>query len=304
MKAADAGRGADARDSGARPVDFARFVAWQSTGDKKYLEELYSSEILTDLNRFYLCTEGELWSDRVELFSDLLQRSRLGGMALRRNQIYPGNLISWRFAGASTAAEDVAILVEDASPAHFRVVAYNMTNKPVAATMTGQNVVDGDWAIVHGVEKPDGKIALLAEPATIVLPHAFGRAVDVPLVFPPHRTVTVEFTLRKAGASASTRADIGIGPADIHVGAGVVDVTVHSLGSVPTPAGKLTLFDAKGRALASAPIPALEAPLDLKPRTATVHLKVPVVPPHARLVAVLSGNPAEITLRNNALALP
>ena len=304
VKAADAGRGADARDNGARPVDFARFAAWQVTGDKKYLEELYGSEILTDLNRFYLCTEGELWSDRVELFSDLLQRSRLGGMALRRNQIYPGNLISWRFAGAPTAAEDIAILVEDASPAHFRVVAYNLTNKPVAATMTGQNVVDGDWAIVHGVEKPDGTIAVIAEPTTIVPPHAFGRDVDVPLVFPPHRTVTVEFTLRSAGAPARNRPDIGIGPADIHIGAGTLDVTVHSLGALPAPAGTLTLFDARGRPLASAPIPALETPLDLKPRTATVHLKVPSVPPHVRLVAVLSGNPAEITLRNNALALP
>jgi len=68
----------------------------------------------------YLVTEGELWSDRVELFSDLLQRSRLGGMALRRNQIFPGHLVSWRFAGAPTAAENVAILIADASPTHFK----------------------------------------------------------------------------------------------------------------------------------------------------------------------------------------
>ncbi len=135
--AADAGKGGDARDSGARPVDFDRFVAWQQTGDKHYLEDLYTSEITTDLNRMFMVTEGEFWSDRVELFSDLLQRSRLGGMAIRRNQIYPGQLVRWRFAGAPTTAESVAILIKDASPTHFKVVAYNLTNAPIAATMTG-----------------------------------------------------------------------------------------------------------------------------------------------------------------------
>jgi hypothetical protein len=304
-KGADAGKGGDARDNGARPLDFGRFIAWQMSGDKRYLEDLYTSEVTTDINRMYMVTEGEMWSDRVELFSDLLQRSRLGGMALRRNQLYPGHLVSWRFAGSPTAAEDVAILIEDASPAHFRVVAYNLSNKPVSAVLTGQNVVAGDWAVVHAVE-PNGKMTVLAQPATIVPTFAFGRDTDVPLVFPPHQTISVEFTLRKEGAPVSARPDIGIGPADIHVGKGSVDVVVHSLGAQPTPPGTLTVKSAAGRPIASVPVPAMEAPVDLRPRTVAVHLAIPdkMSLMHARIAVALSGNPAEITLRNNSLTLP
>ena len=305
QKAADAGKGADSRDNGARPLDFARFVAWQKTGDKKYLEQLYASEILTDLNRMYLCTEGEMWSDRVELFSDLLQRSRLGGMALRRNQIYPGHLVRWRFDGPPTMAENVGILIEDASPTHFRVIAYNLSNKPVAATLTGQNIVAGDWGVVHGVQRPDGTLQILAAPATIVPPFAFGRDTDVPLVFPPHQTVSIEFTLRNEGARVSARPDIGIGADDIRQAAGGIDVTVHSLGAEPTPAGTLALQTAAGKPLGSVAVPALEAPLDLKPRTATVHLTLLNVALHgARLIVSLTGNPLEITSRNNGVTLP
>ena len=37
-----------------------------------------------------MMTEGHWWSDRVEIPSELLQRSRLGGVALKRNWIWPG----------------------------------------------------------------------------------------------------------------------------------------------------------------------------------------------------------------------
>ncbi len=303
VKAADAGRGGDARDNGARPVDFARFVAWQSTGDKKYLEDLYGSEILTGLNRFYLCTEGELWSDRVELFSDLLQRSRLGGMALRRNQIFPGHLVSWRFAGPPTTAENVAILIQDASPAHFKVIAYNLASAPIAATLTGENVTGGVWTMVSGIDaNNDDK----ADGATATKSLAFERGADVPLALPPHKTMIIAFTLKTPAPPVAARPDIAIGAADVHVDGKTVAVTLHSLGAQPTPAGIVTLTSAAGKPLASVAVPALEAPLDLKPRTATVRLRVPAktVLARARIGVTLAGKPQEITLRNNSLTLP
>jgi hypothetical protein len=50
----------------------------------------------------------------------------------------------------------------------------------------------------------------------------------------------------------------------------------------------------------------MEAPADLRPRTVVVHLAIPEKTSlsHARIVVSLSGNPAEITLRNNSLILP
>ena len=302
-KAADAGRGSDARDSGARPIDFARFVAWQSTGDKRYLEELYSSEILTDLNRFYLCTEGELWSDRVELFSDLLQRSRLGGMALRRNQIFPGHLVSWRFSGPPTNAENVAILIRDASPTHFKVIGYNLSAAAINAVMTGENLAPGKWSMIIGIDaNNDDKIG--GKPMVVSIELSRGR--DVSLAFPAHRTVVVDFTLQQAAPPSGPLPDIALGPADVRVEGAVIDVTLHNLGGAATPPGMLVLGRPGARPIAEVPVPALEAPLDLKPRTVTLHLKVPTktVLAHSVLTASLQGSPAEITLRNNSLTLP
>jgi hypothetical protein len=287
VKAADAGKGAESRDNGARPLDFARFVEWQMTGDRHDLEALYTSEVTTDINRMYLCTEGELWSDRVELFSDLLQRSRLGGMALRRNQIFPGHLVRWHFDGPPTTAENVAILIEDASPTQFRVVGYNLGNRPIHATMTGQNIVNGRWS-AGGSRIP------------------FGRDSDFPIVFPPRQTFEMAFRLEEESPPVSERPDIGIGPEDVHVGRDAIEVVVHSIGAVPTPPGLATLQNAAGKAIASASLPALEAPLDLRPRTAAIRLEIPGKKSlaHAQIVLSLSGNPAEITLRNNRVALP
>jgi hypothetical protein len=66
------------------------------------------------------------------------------------------------------------------------------------------------------------------------------------------------------------------------------------------------LLNATGKLVASASLPALEAPIDLKPRTAAVRLEIPgkISLAHAQIVLSLSGNPAEITLRNNRLMLP
>jgi hypothetical protein len=78
-------------------------------------------------------------------------------------------------------------------------------------------------------------------------------------------------------------------------------LTVHSLGSVDAPAGRATVEDATGHALATAPIPPITAPRDLVPHTATVSLKAPA---GAVRVTVKLGNGApEITQLNNAVAL-
>jgi hypothetical protein len=52
-------------------------------------------------------------------------------------------------------------------------------------------------------------------------------------------------------------------------------VRVHSLGSVPPPASTLVLRDAAGAVLASAPIPSMEAPVDLHPRVLELRLPLP-----------------------------
>jgi hypothetical protein len=262
-----------------------RYIAWQMTGDKKYLEELYADEIGTAAQRMYMVTEGHWWSDRVELFSDLLQRSRLGGLTLRRNQTFQGNLVSWRF-DAPTAAEQVAILIHDPLPTKFGVEAYNLSGKPIRAQMTG-------WMIAPGTWKMSG-VGL--KPRTFT----FERSTTIELNFAPHRTTMLSFELVKPGAPTSDRADIGIGPDDVRVAGGTVSVTVHSLGARDVQGATVLLLDAKGRVLSKVDVPTLAAPLDLLPKTAVVSL--PLKPGAVRVRLALAS--PEITLANNEVTLP
>jgi hypothetical protein len=273
-----------ARDDGAMPVEMYRYIAWLKSGDKKYLEDIYADEIQTANQRMYMVTEGHWWSDRVELFSDMLQRSRLGGLVVRRNQVFQGNLVSWRFA-TPTAAEQVAILVGEAMPDHFTVEAYNLSAKPIKAAMTGWMIAPGTWKMSGAGVAPKT--------------FTFERSTSVDLVFAPKKTTQLKFERVTAGAPPSERADIGIGADDVVVKAGTVEVTVHSLGAKVAEGGKVELLDVKSKVVASAPIPTLDAPLDLLPKTATVSL-----PLKRGAVAVRLLLPqAEITQYNNRVPL-
>src|SRR5690606_39966509 len=99
---------------------FANVIAWQQTVDKKYLEQLHAEGIQAKAQREYMNTEGHWWSDRVEAPSEFLQRTRLGGIALKRNQSWPGHTVSWRFE-RDEAAEEVALLVDAPSRERFTV---------------------------------------------------------------------------------------------------------------------------------------------------------------------------------------
>ena len=115
---------------------------WQLTGDKSHLEQLYARQIEECDLLDYINTEGSLWIDRVGVPTAELQRARLGGVALVRNALYPGHTVSWRFA-APANDQSVAILIPDATPTSFKVIAYNLETTPVHATMTGWNIDSG-----------------------------------------------------------------------------------------------------------------------------------------------------------------
>ena len=126
--------------------DFARYGAWDASGNASWLESLHADAIADKSQHMYMYTEGHWWSDRVEQPSDLLQRERLGGIAVRRNQTYPGHSVSWRFAEAG-AAEKVALLVPGATPQHFRVIAWNTSDHVQRAEMSTWNVTAGRWRV-------------------------------------------------------------------------------------------------------------------------------------------------------------
>ncbi|HUD28217.1 MAG TPA: LamG-like jellyroll fold domain-containing protein [Novosphingobium sp.] len=278
---------------------FARFEAWNGTGDRSWLEALNAAGIASKAQHMYMYTEGHWWSDRVEAPHELLQRERLGGIALKRNQTYPGNAVSWRFADPEAALK-VAILVRDATPERFTVVAYNTTDVEQRADMGAWNVTAGTWTMTRGIAADGGDTAQGAVSTAEV---ELERSGSLPVSFAAGTTTVMTFALKqKAATQPEDRPDLGIGADDVVRKGNRIGVTVHSLGSVPAPAGTATLETAEGKVLASTAIPALAAPLDLQPRTATVTLPVPtgtVGPLHVR---VSTGAP-EVTRRNDVVVL-
>jgi hypothetical protein len=249
----------------------------------------------------YMYTEGHWWTDRVEMPSDLLQRQRLGGVALVRNQTYPGNTVSWRFANPG-AAEMVAILVPGATPGHFKVIAYNTSDVPQPATMSTWSVTAGKWKMTAGTSASGGVSADGTPAASDVM---LERSGSVEVNFAPHTTTVLEFTLETPGLPTERRADLGIGADDVRVVGRSADVTVHSLGAIAATGGRVQLVDAAGNVAATAAVPTLAAPLDLLPKTAVVRLPLPAGAGAGWRVRVMlpDGTP-EVTLLNNNAALP
>jgi hypothetical protein len=241
----------------------------------------------------YMLTEGHWWSDRVEQPNEILQRERLGGIALKRNQTYPGNTVSWRF-DAPGAAEQVAILLPGAARDHFKVIGYNVGDQPLSATMTTWNVTAGRWHMTSAVEGGTTQAADLD----------LDRSASTRVSFAPHATTTLEFSLVRPGVPTEQRPDIGIGKDDVHLSGRALRLTVHGLGAVDAPAGIATVEDAGGRVLASTPIPQLSAPRDLLPRTTQVVLKLAKPLPAGASVRVrLADGTAEVTQLNNKVPL-
>ncbi|MBM7408091.1 hypothetical protein EDF69_003729, partial [Sphingomonas sp. JUb134] len=245
-------------------------------------------------------TEGHWWSDRVDQPNEILQRERLGGIALRRNQTWPGNTVSWRF-DQPEAATQVAILVPNPRPDAFRVIAYNTTSQPQRATMTGWTVTGGTWTMKAATSSDGGTTLTPIDTRQLTLE----RSASTEVTFAPGTTTVLDFTLSQASSPVEQRSDLGIGIDDVTVQGRRVSVTVHSLGSQPVVGGAVTLVDATGREVAHAAVPALAAPTDLSPKTATVRLSIPggVDPATLSVRVALPGDAPEVTRQNNQVPL-
>jgi hypothetical protein len=296
-----AGSDNDRNLGGSTDADFARFVRWQQTGDKTVLSDLFGSEIESDAQRMHLLTEGHLWSDRVSVPSEMLQRTRLGGVAHRRNAYYPGNLVRWRF-GDGTQAEDVAILIPAGDPRRFKVIAFNTTDHPVTATMIGDQLTAGDWALTSGVDTNGDDRADAPSAATRV---TLEEGARMPLSLPPHQTIVFDFALMAPREEPRTRTDVGISGDDLALAGGRLTAKVHGLGAKPSPAGSATLRDGDGKIIGTARFPALAAPTDLQPHIANIAFSVPraVKKGSLNVTLVLDGDPPEISAENNRATL-
>jgi len=288
-------------DADAGRTGFASLMAWQASGDTRYIAALHADGIQAKAQREYMNTEGHWWSDRVEAPSEFLQRARLGGIALKRNQSWPGHTVSWRF-DREGAAEQVGLLVHAPSRERFTVTSYNLGNRVIRAEMTGWNVAPGTWTLRSGVDRDgDGRIDGAASERQVRLETSLATALE----FQPGRTEIFEFTLAQPGTPVEQRADLGVGRGDVRVEGRQVHVTVHSLGHVASGTGVAVLEDARGREIARTEVPALAAPSDLVPKTVVVSLPLPAGDRSGLRVRVaLADGSEEVTLLNNSTAVP
>jgi Concanavalin A-like lectin/glucanases superfamily len=282
----------------------AETFAWQASGDTRYLDRLYSTQLRAESNREWINTEGSLWIDRVTdsagpmFVNTELQRARFGGVALVRNHVYPGNAVSWQFVAPATPTS-LGILVPEATPTHIKIIAYNLDAVPVTTNMTGWEIDPGQWTITQGTR--DSDTAPLANSATNTV--AFERSKSVSVTFAPHTTTVLELNLVTKGVPYWSRPDLGIDPEDVKVVGNHMQVKVHSVGAIDAPASTVVLRDRAGKTIATAAVPALKAPVDLTPKTAVVTLTLPA---HAdtsggSVTIECGGDVPEITLLNNTV---
>ena len=246
-------------------------LSWQLTGDTRYLNKVYASQIETATDREFINTEGSLWIDRIYFNSGELQRSRLGGVALMRNYDYPGNVVSWRFK-APANEQSVAILIPQGAPDHIKIIAYNLDSQPVTASMTGWEIDPGRWEITQSTRGNAESDPLQNTKTTT---SEFERSKSLDITFAPHTTTVIDLKLVTKGVPYWSRPDLGIGEDDVKVQGERVKVTVHSLGTVDAPASNVVIRDSTGKVIARARVRSIQAPLDLYPKTAVVELLLP-----------------------------
>jgi hypothetical protein len=281
----------------------AMHFAWQLTGEKRYLETLYAAQLEASAIREYMNTEGSMWIDRVEVPYTELQRARLGGVALARNSLYPGNAVSWKFA-APGDEEKVAILIPKAMPDALKIVVYNMSSSSIRADMVAWDLEPGRWEIsVSSGLDDDPQDRGGSE--VLSVRQDLERGAAAPLIFSPRATTIFELKLVERGTPYWSRPDLGIGRDDVSVRGRKVTVTVHSLGAVDTRPATLALVGADGKVLSTVAIPALKAPADLLPKTITLTLDVPAGARLAGGSVRIDPDPTtkEITLVNNSVKL-
>ena len=298
---------------------FRALYKW--TGDKKYIrhlgtpspqtkfhpvnktrfEESYARTLHYNASRMYIATEGFPWDDSPYISFGSIVTDRLGGWPIRRANQYPEHFVSWKFEKPASG-EDVAVLVPEPSSSSIRIIAFNVGKDPVRGKVIGWDVEPGTWEVSEGIDSngddmPDTDI----RKRTVV----FERSGEIPLTFPPRKTVVILLKHKKKGVPYHKRPDLGIGRDDVTVRGSTVTVKVHSLGSVVTPSGNVSILDSSGSEIVRAEIPGMNAPVDLTGVSCDVVLRLPSGAERNGLSVVVDpdNDIIEITEVNNVVAL-
>lgn len=276
---------------------FENFIAWETTGDKQFLNDLYRQEIKYKYLHQYFHTEGHWWTDRVDARAELLQRARMGGVALARNRMIPGHTLSWNFN--KDEGLSVALLMPKPNETAFSIIGYNLSDKTITANAEGYLVKSGTWRLRVGEDtNGDDKIDRLLREEELV----FGRFETISLDFLPHANTIIEMTLIKAAPEPETLADLALSPFDLMVDKKIT-LGIYNIGTAPANSFEVQLQTLDGTLLQTrvfdqlAPsknlsVQRVEAVFDLPRNISVDQLRVKII-----------GSDPEISLKNNQLDL-
>jgi hypothetical protein len=216
---------------------------------------------------------------------------------LRPASIVPPLAVSWQGLDA-----DVAALVREATPQELRVATYNFDEKPRRIRMRVWELAPGKYQLRTGAGGKDDHISGTAEARELTLLR--GSPIDLEL--PARQVHVIELKQLQAQPRPELLPDLAVGDGDIFYDKATdrLKVVVHNIGAAVAKDVMVRFEDPDGNLLLQKTIPQLDAPLDLKPKTAVVWMPQPTLHPVARIIVVVDpeGRVEEITKENNRIA--
>jgi hypothetical protein len=221
----------------------------------------------------YLNTKGSIWIDRISANTNDLQTDRLGGVALARiSHIYPQHFVSWNIK-APADHQSLAMFVSSATPTHMDIIAFNLEQETVRAAMALWAIKPGQWKVVTGIDTDDDQRIDRERDEELVY---LERGIELDLSLAPRKNTLIQLELEAPAMTVyEERPDLAICQAGIEIEGNEVTVRVYSQGATGNPETTLELKDAKGEIVATAPVPAMKAPLNLKANWMDINMSVP-----------------------------
>ncbi|MEW6356038.1 MAG: CARDB domain-containing protein [Planctomycetota bacterium] len=239
--------------------DTYSYLAWEMTGDKRYVERAVKEAWKRITVLFPMHTWAEQSADRVAVSKTLVDRLYLGGTPGKRNKLWPTHTVGWK--GFS---EEFAAWVLKTSPDTLRVWIYNFESRPQSGEIRPWGLTDGNYSVQLGFdENSDEKSDQQIWEKTMTL----SRNTPIPIVLPPRRLVVLEANQVRPGASIFDLPDLAVVTTDMthNAKAGKLAFVIHNVGSAAAQDIDV-IVEVDGRQAASHRIRRLDAPADLMAR--------------------------------------
>jgi hypothetical protein len=275
----------------------ARQHAFELTGSKRYVED-YQAALLKHISQNRIMyTEAEPCTGQVQLPHKALQRARLGGIAYDHGMLYPGHAVSWERTDGNLAA-----LVLKANGSSIKLTVFNFAKNLLDITLRIWDLENGTYDVVEGTDVT-GSDRIDVETTRRTLPLRRGSAI--PLSLRAQKTTVIDITPVKKATPLGELPDLAIVMEELKYDPRTDkgSLVVHNIGARKSPPSVLQVENERRVVLLKKQLEALEAPLDLVPKSITVELSGIRVGASRLLIFKLDpdNQVEEITHDNNVL---